>query len=111
MCDALVEGGTPASNCCSCLSSHSTLSDWLTLNESFIARVSVFDVAYLQTRSFGTNECALRRHRDGHLDLASDRADTHLQKTPVLRYLNGFGLLPKSNRAPVWSRHITATSP
>lgn len=45
--------------------------------------MSVFDVAYLQTRSFGTNECALRRHRDGHLVLASDRADAHLQKNPT----------------------------
>lgn len=78
--------------------------------------MSVFDVAYLQTRSFGTNEYALRRHRDGHLVLASDRADAHLLKTPLLRYLNvffaiGFGLLPKSKCALVCSRHITAASP
>lgn len=45
--------------------------------------MSVFHVAYLQTRSFGTNECALRRHRDGHLVLASYRADAHLQKNPT----------------------------
>lgn len=86
--------------------------------------MSVFDVAYLQTRSFGTNECALRRHRDGHLVLASDRADAHLLKTPLLRYLNvfftiGFGLLPKSKCAtslqsthyssiPVTQRHWQA---
>lgn len=49
--------------------------------------MSVFDVAYLQTRSFGTNECALRRHRDGHLVLASDRADAHLQKNPTAALL------------------------
>lgn len=36
--------------------------------------MSVFDVAYLQTRSFGENERALRRPGDGHLALESDEA-------------------------------------
>lgn len=49
----------------------------------------MFDVAYLQTRSFGTDECAHRHHRDGHLVLASDCANAHLQPPcPPLRYLN-----------------------
>lgn len=75
--------------------------------------MSVFDVAYLQTRSFGTNECALGRHRDGHLVLASDHTDTRLPKShccvPQMCCVTiVFGCsLPKSNSAPVCPAYVT----